>query len=443
MTFISYLGGMNTTVVFSIVLAVVVVAAAIIAFLISRKATRDKNALNERIVDLTARKASLEASLKAQEKSFGLLKEEYARALDSMKDSFKAYTAEAGDVLNRKSAESVTMLLKPIQDKFQEFNNTVKENQIKAGEQNASMRTLIEQVMQQSRTVGDEAKNLANALTGYSKVQGDFGEMLLTDVLKNAGMVEGVHYVTQGVITDDRGHEIKSDSGAAMIPDVMVLYPDDTSVIVDSKVSMNAYKNYMNADTVELRTRYAREHVASVRSHVDELKRKDYASYIPEGRSKVDYNIMFIPMEGAFRLMLEKEPMLWQTAKDNNVLIVSQMTLVIVLNMIMMSWRQHNQEKNIAEVYSTASELMSQINAWMGSYMKIGEFLGKASDAYEESKRKLVDSNQSVVRKIDKLEKLGASPRKSGAKIKPGARMVMGRESVIPAELADELKELE
>ena len=359
--------------------------------------------------------------------------------MESLKNAFKALAAENSDVFRRKSSEDLGKILKPIQDKFAEFDKSFKEGQIKSGEQSASMRTLIEQVMQQSKSVGEEARNLANALTGYSKVQGDFGEMLLTDLLKSSGLTEGVHFVTQAVIQDDRGHEVRSEQGRTMIPDVIVFYPDDTLVIIDSKVSLTAYNNYMSAEGIEDRKRLAREHAASVRAHVDELKRKNYASYIPEGKSKVDYNIMFIPMEGAFQLVLEEDPRLWQLAKDNGVLIVSQMTLIIVLNMIQMSWRQHDQEKNIADVYKTAGELMSQINAWLDAFVKVGENLDKAGRAYSEARQKLLDSPQAVVRKIDKLERLGLAPRKSAARIKTGARMVMGRESVIPKELSEGL----
>lgn len=146
---------------------------------------------------------------------------------------------------------------------------------------------------------------------------------------------------------------------------------------------------------------------------------------------------MFIPVEGAFRLMLEEAPRLWQVAKDNNILIVSQMTLIIVLNMIQMAWKQHEQEKNISDVYKTAEELMSQLKGWMESYVKIGDYLGKASSAYEDSKKKLSDSNQSVIKKIGKLEKLGIAPKRSNAKIKTGSRL-SGPESVIPKELSDD-----
>ena len=227
-----------------------------------------------------------------------------------------------------------------------------------------------------------------------------------------------------------------------MIPDVMVFYPDDTTVIIDSKVSLNAYKDWMNAEKVEDRKRLAKAHVESVRKHVDELKTKDYASYIPADRRKVNYNLMFIPVEGAFRLMLEEDPMLWQVAKDNNVLIVSQMTLIIVLNMIQMAWKQANQEKNIAEVYKTAEELMSQLNGWMANYVKIGESLEKAMSSFEESTSKLKDSNQSVMKKIQKLEKLGLSPKRSQARIKTSGR-TQGPESIIPESLTPAGDDLE
>lgn len=415
---------------------------------------------------LKADKASLEARLAVQEESYRMLdeqreaarreleeqresarrtiEEEREKAFESqrrqLEESFRVLSEQNSAGLRRQNAESITELLKPIQDKFGEFDRTVKASQEKSVAQDASMRELLKTMMDQSKSVGEEARNLANALTGRSKVQGDFGEMLLVDLLKSAGLQEGIHFMTQGVIRDSGGHEVKSETGRTLIPDVIVYYPDDTEVIIDSKVSLNAYVNYMNASTVEERQRWAKEHVASVTRHIDELKSKDYASYIENGRRKLDYNIMFIPVEGAFRLMLEEAPLLWQKAKDVKVLVVSQMNLSIVLNMILMSWKQHDQEKNIEEVYNTASELMSQLKNWMEAYVKVGDYLEKAGTAYADSRKKLVDSNRSVIRKIDKLERLGLSPKRSNAKLKPGGRMVAGTESIIPKELSDGLE---
>lgn len=409
--------------------------------------------LQERLMKMSTEKAAVESKLAAseefearmrevQENALKMQKDQHEKDLENMRDAFKALSAENSAVFKRQSAESIGELLKPIREKFMEFGDAVRETRKEALQQNAELKEHIRGVMDRSNAVGEEARNLANALTGYSKVQGDFGEMLLTDVLKNSGLQEGVHFFTQGVMTDAAGHEIKSESGRTMIPDVMVFYPDDTTVIIDSKVSLNAYKEWMNSESVEDRKRFAKAHVESVRKHVDELKAKDYASYIPADRRKVNYNLMFIPVEGAFRLMLEEDPMLWQVAKDNNVLIVSQMTLIIVLNMIQMAWKQANQEKNIAEVYKTAEELMSQLNGWMANYAKIGESLEKAMTSYKDSTSKLKDSSQSVIRKIQKLEKLGLSPKKSQARIKTTGR-TQGPESIIPASLSPEKDDLE
>ncbi len=401
------------------------------------EALKNMKEANEKAIEsqrITHEKA-MQAQRETHEQALKAQKEQQEKNLESMRDVFKALSSENSAAFKMQSAETISELLRPIKEKFTEFDKSVRETQKDSAAQSAVLKTHIESVLKHSQAVGDEARNLANALTGYSKVQGNFGEMLLTDVLKNAGLVEGVHYFTQGVITDESGREIKSESGRTMIPDVMVYYPDDTTVIVDSKVSLKAYHDFINAESVEERCRFAKEHVESVRKHVDELKTKDYASYIPNGKRKVNYNIMFIPIEGAFRLMLEEEPMLWQVAKNNNVLIVSQMTLIIVLNMIQMAWKQADQEKNIAEVYKTAEELMSQLNNWMGHYVNIGTCLEKALGAYEDSTKKLKESNQSVIKKIQKLEKLGLTVKKSQAKIKTTARL-NGPQSIIPQELS-------
>lgn len=397
--------------------------------------------LNKDKMDLTVAKSSLEARIKAEE----LIDAEREKAFQSqrkqMEESFKALSEQNSNALRRQNADSIVELLKPVQEKFDGFERSVKETNEKSIERDAAMQASIRMMMEQSRTVGDEARNLANALTGHTKIQGNFGEMLLVDLLKQSGLEEGIHFTTQDVLRDSQGHEIKSDSGATMIPDVIVNYPDGSQVIIDSKVSLNAYVEYMNTEDVAQRKIYAKKHIDSVSSHIDELKTKDYASYIAEGRKKVDYNIMFIPMEGAFRLMLDEAPTLWQRAKDAKVLIVSQQNLMIVLNMILMSWRQHDQEKNIEEVYKTAGEMMSQLKSWMEAYVKLGDSLDAARKAYDDSKYKLMGSNQSVIKKIDKLEKMKIGPKRSNAKIKAGARMVAGQESIIPSELAEGLDE--
>ena len=401
-----------------------------------------RDVLQEEVASLKSEKAALESRLEvqqqAQEAMLQAEKEHAAKSLEEMRSAFKALSAENSEHFRKTSAESVGELLKPIQERFKEFSEHVKSSDEKNAERSGSMEKMIRILSEQSRSIGDQARALADAITGQSKTQGDFGEMLLVDLLRESGLQEGVNFDVQGVLRDEQGHEIKSDEGRTLIPDVIVHYPDGGEVIVDSKVSLKAFVEWNQATLPEDRKKWAREHIRSIRSHVDELRGKDYASYIPEGRRKIDYNLMFVPIENAFRLMQEEEPLLWQQAKNQGVLIVSQMSLAIVLNMILVAWRQFDQQRNIQEVFKTASELMSALENWMGEYVKVGERLEALNKSYGESSRLLSGSSQSVVKKVAKLEKLGATRKRSSAALKTGGRMIGGRESVIPTMLAPE-----
>lgn len=404
-----------------------------------------RDVLQEEVASLKSEKAALESRLEvqqqAQEAMLQAEKEHAAKSLEEMRSAFKALSAENSEHFRKTSAESVGELLKPIQERFKEFSEHVKSSDEKNAERSGSMEKMIRILSEQSRSIGDQARALADAITGQSKTQGDFGEMLLVDLLRESGLQEGVNFDVQNVLRDELGHEIKSDDGRVMIPDVIVHYPDGGEVIVDSKVSLKAFVEWNQATLPEDRKKWAREHIRSIRSHVDELRGKDYASYIPEGRRKIDYNLMFVPIEKAFRLMQEEEPLLWQQAKNQGVLIVSQMSLAIVLNMILVAWRQFDQQRNIQEVFKTASELMSALENWMGEYVKVGERLEALNKSYGESSRLLSGSSQSVVKKVAKLEKLGATRKRSSAALKTGGRMIGGRESVIPGALAGSLEE--
>jgi DNA recombination protein RmuC len=429
------------TIILSILLALAVVA--IIVLVAKKSGLEAKLATQEEAQKQmqAQREAAAKEQREMQEAILKADREQAAKSLEEMRNAFKALSAENSEHFRKTSAESVEELLKPIQEKFKEFSESVKNSDEKNAERSGSMEKMIHLLSEQSKNVGNQAQALADAITGQSKTQGDFGEMLLVDLLRESGLQEGVNFDVQGVIRDEFGHEIKSDDGRTMIPDVIVHYPDGGEVIVDSKVSLKAFVEWNQAITPEDRSRLAKAHIASIRNHVDELRGKDYASYIPEGRKKIDYNLMFIPIENAFRLMQEEEPLLWQQAKNQGVLIVSQMSLAIVLNMILVAWRQFDQQRNIQEVYKTASELMSVLENWMAEYVKVGEKLKELGKSYGESTRLLTESNQSVVKKIAKLEKLGATRKRSNAGLKSGGRMIGGRSSVIPSELAANLDE--
>lgn len=365
--------------------------------------------------------------------------EQHRKDLEAMQEKFSVLandiTAKNSKDFSEQSTARIQDILKPVGEKFEEFRKRVEEADKSAGQMKASMDEKINALVGQTEKIGGEARNLTIALTNRSKVQGNFGELILKDLLLNAGLLEGEHFLCQGVITDEGGHEIKSEDGRTMIPDVLVFYPDGTTVVVDSKVSLTDYVAYCGAVTSEDQTAAVKGHIESIRKHVNELATKDYASYIPEGKRKVDYNIMFIPNDGAFLLMLDKAPKLWQEARERKVLIVSQMNLVVVLNMIQMVWKQSEREKNMDAIVSAASELMSKLESWMSVYVGIGDKIEGLSKAYDNSKKELTGSSQSVVKKIAKLERLGATRKLNSVK---ATSRKSGRESIIPASLTEE-----
>ena len=390
--------------------------------------------------ELRASAAALQAKLDAQKEAMEKERDFSTKTLEEMKTAFKALSAENSEHFRKTSAAAVGDLLKPIQEKFDALGKTVHDSDVRAAERGSSLEKMVQLLSDQSKSVGAEARALADAITGQSKVQGDFGEMLLADLLRASGLEEGVNFDVQGVIRDEFGHEIKSDSGNTMIPDVLVHYPDGGEVVVDSKVSLKAFVAWNQATTADERKRLAKEHVHSIEKHIGELRDKDYASYIPKDRKKIDYNIMFIPIEAAFQLMQQEAPLLWQKAREEKVLIVSQMSLSVVLNMVLIAWRQHDQQRNIEEVYNTAAELMTAIGSWLGTYAKLGDCIKNVQDAYDKSTYQLQESKQSVIKKIAKLENLRVKPKRSRAAVKAGGRKAVGvAESVIPTVLAQDM----
>ncbi len=445
-----------------ILLASVAVAAAVACFMILKSKSAletglaDKNGeverLKGRLMEVEKENAALQMKLQSQEEyaekmsalhkdALEKVAEQHKKDMNLMRDQFKAaaadITTQNTKEFKEQSAGRIADLLSPLKEKFEEFTKSMDASKTTSVEMKTSLEEQIKNLVSQSDKVSSEARNLANALTGRSKVQGDFGELILKDILLNAGLMEGVHFRCQGVMTDADGHEIKSEDSKTMIPDVLVYYPDSTMVVVDSKVSLTAYVAYTAAMNDEEKKIAAMQHIESVRKHINELAGKDYASYIPDDKKKVDYNIMFIPNEGAFHLILEQAPSLWQEAKNRNVLIVSQMTLIIVLNMIQMVWKQSEKEKNIEAVHAAASELMGQIQSWLGYHINLGEQIKKLSSVYEDSSKKLTESKQSVVAKIRKLEGLGAAPKRNAVKAVSRKGSSNSSESVIPAELSE------
>ena len=262
--------------------------------------------------------------------------------------------------------------------------------------------------MLHSEAARKSADELANALKHGTKVQGDWGETVLNELLESQGLVSGIHYDIQSLIRDERGNVIKNETGSMLRPDIILHLDQKRDVVIDSKVSLTSFIDYVNADNEEERNKFLKAHIDSLWKHVTELAAKDYSSYIKYPKLRIDYVIMFVPNTGALWAALNVDTGLWRRAMEKNVFIADEQTLFAALRIINMTWSQIEQAQNHEKVYDLANEILDRVGQFVKKYEAIGKALENASKAYEEGERKLSPSGQSILQTCAKLEKLGA-----------------------------------
>ena len=272
----------------------------------------------------------------------------------------------------------------------------------------AKMQISVEQMMKQSEAARKSADELANAFRHGNKVQGDWGEVVLKQLLESQGFEEGVHFFTQETLRDEQGNVIKGEDGHAMRPDVIIRLDEGRSVVVDSKMSMTAFFDYVNAEDEITRSTRLADHIKSIEAHVNELSKKDYSQYIEKSRSTMNYVIMFVPNSNALWEALKTKPTLWREAMDKNVFIADEQTLYAALRLINLMWIQNKQVENQQKVFDLATEMINRVAKFYEYYEKIGDSLVKAQKAFNDGKIKLEDKGYSIIKTANDLSKLGA-----------------------------------
>lgn len=263
-----------------------------------------------------------------------------------------------------------------------------------------AMKENIQQMIAQSKSAQLTTEELTRAFKHQSKVQGDWGETVLTELLESQGLTEGVHYDAQSTL--------KTDDGNILRPDVILHLDQKREVIIDSKVSLTAFFDYVNAENEAERQQYLKAHIESLQKHVKELAKKDYSSYIQTPKVKMDYVIMFVPHTGALWTALNAQPDLWRKAMEQNVYIADEQSLYAALKIIQMTWTQIKQAQNHEEVYKLANEMVDRVGQFVKKYDEVGNALTKAQKAFDDGKKKLEDKGQSIVLSANKMIKLGA-----------------------------------
>ena len=349
---------------------------------------------------------SLEEQKEARKAEAEAMRREYDEKLQKMVLTFKDSAAE---ILKEKSrdlsavnSEQIKNILDPLGKKMEEFRRAVEDSKEKSLKNSASIEQQIRSMMEQTMSIGKQADNLATALRSNNKTVGNWGEVVLLNLLEGMGLGEGEDFVKQEAIKDVDGKAVLSDDGGRrLIPDIVLFLPENKAVVIDSKVSLNGYLDYCNSMDDAGRAAALASHRQSVEKHVRELSDKNYSQYIRQtGRDSLDYVVMFVPNEGAFQLYYQNFREDWHRAFDKRVIIAGESNLFAMLKIIENTWVRVNQQKNTEEVMRLASELLDRVGKFANAV------LGKATAKFEEARR-VLSGRVSVVSTARKLEKKG------------------------------------
>lgn len=305
---------------------------------------------------------------------------------------------------NRATMEQVT---KPINDSFAALQKAIVESDREQAKTAASLSEQLRQVSEQAQRMDKTASRLTNALRGDSKQAGDWGEMVLQELLDSQGFKLGYDYDVQETVTAEDGRLVRNeDTGRRMRPDVVLHYPGSQDVVIDAKVSIKAYYDYVNEPNEVLRKTLLDRHVQSLLSHVKELAQKDYSRYIQSPRTAIDFVIMFVPNEAALQAALARDPKLWNEAFEKKVFIASTQNLFAILRMIQIAWRQHRQTENQKKIVSLAEQLVSRIGLFAERAAKLGHDIDTLAADYADM-QKSVDGTRGILQKANEMKQLG------------------------------------
>lgn len=415
--------------------AVAVAAAAVSAFvvyaLLSSRLKEKENAIASKDAEIR----SFQTRLEAQEESHRRIEAEIrqsgenalnevrkthaetlGRQIEALKSEMKAETDELlrkrEEELNRKAHETFTNITggleKDIKGMKEAFESNKKTQSETSSAMKESLANAIRNLEENTKSIGTKADNLADALRGQNKMQGIWGETILEKLFENEGFIEGVNYDREVTLRDSKGNVIlNDDSGARMRPDYIVHFPDGNDVVIDSKVSLAAFSDYMQASDDAARKEAAARNLASVKEQVRRLAGKNYSGYLAPGHRMLDYTVMFIPNYSALQLAYNEDPNVWRDAFGKNVLITTEETLMPFLRMITIAWRNTEQVRNQEKIIDGATRMIERVAELVKSFEVLGRKLDDAHEAYDKCNAKLKDSGRSIVKSAKDVAKLG------------------------------------
>ena len=316
-----------------------------------------------------------------------------------MKKEFHAIASDLArtesESLQHRHTEALRALLHPFDADLKRFYDRFTEG-------NVAMRTNIEQLIRQTQTVGKQAEELTRALRGNTKVQGNWGEGILADLLEASGLRIGQEYDTQVNVKDEQRDNYR--------PDVVVHLPDKRELIIDAKVSLSAYVNYVNAEDEVEQARFMKEHLQSVRKHIAELSAKRYDKLVP---GAIGYVLLFIPNEAAYVAAVSSAPDLSMEAYRKQIILINPTNLLMALQLTYNLWQSEKQSANVRDIYASAEKLYNKFTLFAESFEKLGDNLQTLTSTYEEAQKRLTTGRGNIISRLESWREKGLTPARS------------------------------
>ncbi|PTL32888.1 DNA recombination protein RmuC [Prevotella sp. oral taxon 376] len=380
--------------------------------------------LTQAKVDLGSMQSQLEAERKSTSEENKLRREQFEQQLKTLHEQFSNLAQEVldktSDKLKTQNVNSIDAVTKPLKDKVAELQEAIKNTNEKTVETTSSITEQIRQMMLQTQRMDKTATRLSNVMQGGNKIQGNWGEHTLRNLLLAQGMREGTDFDLQVTVTAEGTDSYR--------PDAVLHYPNGEDVFIDAKMSIDAYKHFVEAEDDASRKVYAKKVVESVKGQYKNLMGKDYSRFVKEGRTAVDFVIMYVPYEGALQLSFKEDPNLWSEAFNNKVFITSQENLMAVLKVIDIAWRQYQQAENQKQVFLLADELLKRVGKFIGEYQKMKRNLDTFTKSFEGLDT-TVSGRQGIVQKANQMKSLG---------VKENVNYPIPVDTAAPAELPEE-----
>lgn len=375
---------------------------------------KNTNQLVSEKENLQKEKESLSIHLAKKENDFDNLLErnkEQKQEVEALQEKFtKEFENLANKILEEKTTkfteqnkENMKIILNPLQEKIQLFEKKVEDTHKESIDYHAALRQQILGLREMNEQMSKETLNLTKALKGDSKMQGNWGELVLERVLEKSGLEKGREYEVQQSFTNEEGNRI--------LPDVIINLPDGKKMVVDSKVSLTAYERFVNEEDDVLKATYLKEHVNSLKRHVDQLSDKNYQDIYQ--MESPDFVLLFVPIEPAFALALNEDNSLYNKAFEKNIVIVTPSTLLATLRTIDSMWTNQKQQENAIEIARQAGALYDKFEGFVSDLIKIGKKMDEAKSEYGNAMNKLVEGKGNLVRSAEKLKKMGAKAKKA------------------------------